>query len=73
MVIDSTPDEIRHTAREALTRMLEIEKCEKVVLNPVFGSSFPCKSKVSLSQEIFLFRITENCKTDEKNPWFYKI
>ncbi|XP_022326964.2 krev interaction trapped protein 1-like [Crassostrea virginica] len=46
MVIDSTPDEIRHTAREALTRMLEIEKCEKVVLNPVFGSSFPCKPKV---------------------------
>lgn len=46
MVIDSTPDEIRHTAREALTRMLEIEKCEKVVLNPLFGSSFPCKPKV---------------------------
>ncbi|XP_062584923.1 krev interaction trapped protein 1-like [Saccostrea cucullata] len=50
MVIDSTPDEIRHTAREALTRMLEIEKCEKVVLNPVFGSSFPCKPKVDRAE-----------------------
>lgn len=55
MVIDSTPDEIRHTAREALTRMLEIEKCEKVVLNPLFGSSFPCKPKVLFYKTVINF------------------
>lgn len=46
MVIDFISDEIRYTVREVFIRMLEIEKCEKVVFNFLFGFFFFCKLKV---------------------------
>lgn len=38
---------LRLTANEALAKMLFIEKCDKVVMNPLFGSGLPYKTKVN--------------------------
>lgn len=40
------PQEIVKTANEALAKMLSIEKCDTVVINPLFGSELPYKPKV---------------------------
>ena len=40
------PEEIRQTANEAMAKMLSIEKCEIVVINPIFGSGLAYKTKV---------------------------
>lgn len=42
------PQEIVKTANEALAKMLFIEKCDTVVINPLFGSSGPYKTKVRI-------------------------
>lgn len=39
-------EELRLTAHEALAKMLAIEKCEIVVINPLFNSGLPCQTKV---------------------------
>ncbi|GFO12916.1 krev interaction trapped protein 1 [Plakobranchus ocellatus] len=41
------PQEIVKTANEALAKMLSIEKCDTVVMNPLFGSGLPYKPKVN--------------------------
>ena len=41
------PQEVVKTANEALAKMLSIEKCDTVVMNPLFGSGLPYKPKVS--------------------------
>ena len=38
--------EIQFTANEALANMLAIEKCDQVVINPLFGSGLPYEPKV---------------------------
>lgn len=43
----NVPQEIVKTANEALAKMLAIEKCNTVVINPLFGSALPYKTKVS--------------------------
>ena len=40
------PQEVVKTANEALAKMLSIEKCDTVVMNPLFGSGLPYKPKV---------------------------
>ena len=40
------PQKIQLTANEALAKMLAIEKCDTVVMNPLFGSGLPYKTKV---------------------------
>ncbi|CAL1525847.1 unnamed protein product [Lymnaea stagnalis] len=39
------PQEIVKTANEALAKMLSIEKCDTVVMNPLFGSYLPYKTR----------------------------
>ncbi|KAK3083463.1 hypothetical protein FSP39_023274 [Pinctada imbricata] len=46
MVSSPMPEEIRQTANEAMTKMLAIEKCDIVVINPIFGSGLPYRTKV---------------------------
>ncbi|XP_005090570.1 krev interaction trapped protein 1 [Aplysia californica] len=41
------PPKIQLTANEALAKMLAIEKCDTVVMNPLFGSGLPYKTKVN--------------------------
>ncbi|XP_059164044.1 krev interaction trapped protein 1-like isoform X4 [Physella acuta] len=41
----NVPQEIVKTANEALAKMLAIEKCNTVVINPLFGSALPYKTK----------------------------
>ncbi|KAK3734296.1 hypothetical protein RRG08_058452 [Elysia crispata] len=41
------PQEVVKTANEALAKMLSIEKCDTVVMNPLFGSGLPYKPKVN--------------------------
>lgn len=43
----SLPPEIQFTANEALANMLAIEKCDQVVMNPLFGSGLPYQPKVN--------------------------
>jgi hypothetical protein len=43
----SLPPEIQFTANEALANMLAIEKCDQVVMNPLFGSGLPYSPKVT--------------------------
>ncbi|KAL3859728.1 hypothetical protein ACJMK2_009929 [Sinanodonta woodiana] len=42
-------DPPRLTANETLTKLLSIEKCDKVVINPLFGSGISMKHKVNWS------------------------
>lgn len=41
------PPEIQLTANEALAKMLSIEKCDIVIMNPLFGSGLPYNPKVN--------------------------
>ncbi|XP_064646385.1 krev interaction trapped protein 1-like isoform X2 [Lineus longissimus] len=41
----SPSEEIQHTANEALAKMVALEKCDMVVINPLFGSGLPYKNK----------------------------
>ncbi|KAL8565436.1 hypothetical protein ACOMHN_049413 [Nucella lapillus] len=43
----SMPPEIQLTANEAQAKMLAIEKCDFVVMNPLFGSGLPYSPKVN--------------------------
>ncbi|XP_069107447.1 krev interaction trapped protein 1-like [Argopecten irradians] len=47
IIVDDTPDDIRLTANEALAKELAIEKCDIVVINPIFGSQMPYKTNVN--------------------------
>ena len=40
------PPEVQFTANEAQAKMLAIEKCDIVVMNPLFGSGLPYNPKV---------------------------
>jgi len=41
-------EDLRLTAHEALAKMFAIEKCEIVVINPLFNSDLPYKTKVNI-------------------------
>ena len=61
----------RNTANfDALTKMLAIEKCDTVVMNPLFGSGLPYNAKVSLHfSEFMSFSLgTLQCKVSLKSP-----
>ncbi|KAK6172059.1 hypothetical protein SNE40_018023 [Patella caerulea] len=45
--IGHLPTDVQMTANEALTKMLSIEKCDIVVMNPLFGSGLPYKTKAN--------------------------
>lgn len=47
------PPEIQFTANEAQAKMLAIEKCDIVVMNPLFGSGLPYNPKVGQESAIW--------------------
>lgn len=49
---NDTPEKKRLTANEARAKMLAIEKCDKVVMNPLFGSKLPKLKVILLDYEL---------------------
>ncbi|XP_071148064.1 krev interaction trapped protein 1-like [Mytilus edulis] len=49
----SDNQELQNTAHEALAKMLAIEKCEIVVINPLFNSGLPYKTKVDKMKNLY--------------------